>query len=589
MFLQKSSLLMAVSFSTLGLFSRMRIGLLLILSLLAGCQSLYSPSDSTAIEHVTGDHATSSHIQKALLAEFSMQRGELRNALEYYVNLAKETRDASSAEKATTIAVAMKKPGLIDQTSDLWFDIDPLNPSVYPVRFSNFIHTDRIEKATLVLIEAEKNNQSFRFLSDVISSDSRNPLYTQNMTLSLQDLPHSIMNNTDVRTALARLHFLEGNFTLARQQAERLINDNPEAKLDANVFLILAFSQDRDDDTLGAISTLKKGLLKLPQNFSLLSPLIEFQIKKGHFEEAEQTYQNAHLNNLYSTQLTINYISLLINYQQPERALSELAKIDYEDTGLPDQFHFLEANALAETGQKDKAIEHLLKITHLLKNSATEQLVVWLYDLGRETEINPTILSRINTSREAELILSVMQFHEQKDALELANNLAEGFLVRYPEADAIRYKQALILDSLDQWQKTETLLKMLLSKDPENPDYLNALGYTLLVRSERKQEAIEYIEAAYEQASDNPAIIDSLGWAHFIKGELDQAIYFLENAWILLPDPEIGAHYGESLWQQNQPDKAIEIWKEALKIDRNHSTLVDTLRRLHPTLLDKET
>ena len=69
------------------------------------------------------------------------------------------------------------------------------------------------------------------------------------------------------------------------------------------------------------------------------------------------------------------------------------------------------------------------------------------------------------------------------------------------------------------------------------------------------------------------------------KGDLDEAVDFLQQAWTQMQDAEIGAHYGEVLWQLANSDKAIEIWQEALQDNPNLPILRKTIKQYAPELL----
>ncbi|MFD1239278.1 tetratricopeptide repeat protein, partial [Latilactobacillus sakei subsp. carnosus] len=101
-------------------------------------------------------------------------------------------------------------------------------------------------------------------------------------------------------------------------------------------------------------------------------------------------------------------------------------------------------------------------------------------------------------------------------------------------------------------------------------------------------EAIDLIEQAYELDPEDPAIIDSLGWAHYLRGELDTAAALLNQAWNIMEDAEIGAHYGEVLWQLGQQEQARRIWRTSLELNAQLPTLRQTLEKFEPTLLDQE-
>jgi tetratricopeptide (TPR) repeat protein len=186
-----------------------------------------------------------------------------------------------------------------------------------------------------------------------------------------------------------------------------------------------------------------------------------------------------------------------------------------------------------------------------------------------------------------EQVAAISRLHEEKGNIDLSYELLNHALIALPESDVLRYRKALLAETLGNWTVTEIELKILLEKDPDNPQYLNALGYTLLTRTARIDEAMNYIESAYEKADNDPAIIDSLGWGFFMKGELEQSSYYLKKAWSILPDAEIAAHYGESLWQQRHYKEAIDIWKAALKASPGTPLLLDTIKRLSPSLMDE--
>ncbi|MDP7041031.1 MAG: tetratricopeptide repeat protein, partial [Gammaproteobacteria bacterium] len=114
---------------------------------------------------------------------------------------------------------------------------------------------------------------------------------------------------------------------------------------------------------------------------------------------------------------------------------------------------------------------------------------------------------------------------------------------------------------------------------PENATVLNALGYTLTTSTRRYDEAHGYISQALKKEPDNPAIMDSMGWVLFKQGKLEDAKKWLEQAYALLPDPEVAAHLGELNWTQGDEDAAITIWTEALQISPDSSVLNDTISR----------
>jgi tetratricopeptide (TPR) repeat protein len=93
------------------------------------------------------------------------------------------------------------------------------------------------------------------------------------------------------------------------------------------------------------------------------------------------------------------------------------------------------------------------------------------------------------------------------------------------------------------------------------------------------EEGFKLIERAHKLAPSDPFILDSMGWALFRLGRLDEAEKYLARAFFERPDPEIAAHLGEVLFAKGQPQKAREIWQSQLKATPDHPLLLETVRR----------
>ena len=105
-------------------------------------------------------------------------------------------------------------------------------------------------------------------------------------------------------------------------------------------------------------------------------------------------------------------------------------------------------------------------------------------------------------------------------------------------------------------------LLQILSIDKKNSNTLNALGYSLLIHTDRYDEAYEYIIEAYTYDPGNAAIIDSLAWALFKTNNYSEALGYARTAYSKDQDPEIVEHYCEILIKNGLKEeykKIIEI------------------------------
>ncbi|HEX7915194.1 tetratricopeptide repeat protein, partial [Rudaea sp.] len=149
-----------------------------------------------------------------------------------------------------------------------------------------------------------------------------------------------------------------------------------------------------------------------------------------------------------------------------------------------------------------------------------------------------------------------------------------------PDDPRLLYGRALACASADRVDEAIRDLRRLLEFKPDNADALNALGYTLADRTDRKTEALGLIEKALALKPGEPAILDSMGWVQYRLGNLDAAVEQLRRAYTKQRDPEIAAHFGEVLWVSGRKDEARQVWEEGRKKDAGNKVLLETIKRL---------
>ncbi len=155
-------------------------------------------------------------------------------------------------------------------------------------------------------------------------------------------------------------------------------------------------------------------------------------------------------------------------------------------------------------------------------------------------------------------------------------------LAAHPDEPDLLYDAAMVAEKLDRVDEAIRGLTRLVELQPENAQAMNALGYTLVDRTPRVDEGFKLVERAHALSPQDPFILDSLGWAYFRLGKLDDAEKHLRRAMEIRPDPEIAAHLGEVLWAKGERERATEIWQSQLKATPDHPVLLETLRRHKP-------
>jgi tetratricopeptide (TPR) repeat protein len=147
------------------------------------------------------------------------------------------------------------------------------------------------------------------------------------------------------------------------------------------------------------------------------------------------------------------------------------------------------------------------------------------------------------------------------------------------------YARALFRIGDDDVAGLEQDLRHILSLDPDNPQALNALGYTLADRTDRHQEALGYIQRAMAKQPDDGAFVDSMGWVQYRLGNLPEAVRYLRRAYELVQDGDVAAHLAEVLWASDQREEATRLWREALQRWPDSAALRESIARLQPDLL----
>ncbi|WP_170426989.1 tetratricopeptide repeat protein [Ruegeria arenilitoris] len=127
------------------------------------------------------------------------------------------------------------------------------------------------------------------------------------------------------------------------------------------------------------------------------------------------------------------------------------------------------------------------------------------------------------------------------------------------------YARGISHERLKNWESAEADFRKALELNPDQPQVLNYLGYSLVERKEKLDEALDMIERAVAARPDSGYIVDSLGWVLFRLGRYDEAVGHMERAVELMPvDPVVNDHLGDVYWAVGRAREAEFQWKRAL-------------------------
>jgi len=143
------------------------------------------------------------------------------------------------------------------------------------------------------------------------------------------------------------------------------------------------------------------------------------------------------------------------------------------------------------------------------------------------------------------------------------------------------YSRGICHERTNAWPAAEADFRRALALNPDQPQVLNYLGYSLVDRGEKLPEALGLIERAVRAQPDQGYILDSLAWAYYRLGRFDEALAPMEKASLLEPvDPVVTDHLGDVYWAVGRRLEAEFQWRRALSFDPAEADAVRLRRKL---------
>jgi tetratricopeptide (TPR) repeat protein len=447
--------------------------------------------------------------------------------------------------------------------------------------------------------------------------------------------------STDAAAArLGEALIAAGRTTEAVAAIRRAISLDPENK-DYSELLVRAFEEGGNNET--AVSELQRMIAADPTNPSLPRLLARIQARMGRIDEAVATIRTAmskqpqgeqeqKLLRLYLAKLLTDALrdadaiavyeealkergignTLLTSDDDKEFAAVILQRILalQKSAGLTKDAAATVERMRALFGKEDSTAdeEHIELLRHQGKRTEALQAIraarqrfpeesdfvrleaETLTELGRVDEavalLQPRLKGSIEDFNEYLIISSLyIQAGRGREAIEAARKaLALAPAERTDLQTAALITLSSAQDRAGDPAGSEESLRRVLNKEPDNATALNNLGYFLVERNERLNEALELIQRAVRAEPTNSSFLDSLGWVYFKLGQLDNAERHLkEAARRNSTSSTIHEHLGDLYHRQGKTELARAAWQKALSL----SLEVDKTARLKAKLSGK--
>lgn len=542
-----------------------------------------------------------------LAAEIALQRAQIGPAYQTYLTLARETHNPILAKRAVQIALEARSQSDVIDAARSWRQFIASEAKAATKNLPLLVLSGDLQTA--------KAQLKIELLQSTPATRGQTILTIQNLLANAPDPAEALITLQDILKN--ELNLSEAHYALGQQQL--LVNRLPQAK---NSFIkalklkpysestALIIAQFSERSRLQAIDIIEKFIAKNSDQQTMLKrqqrrdarvALAQVYLANQQLTKAREQFkliQQADPNDLMPL-LALGLIdfqdnrldsaeNLLIRYTRAIEKQTENSsplpphQLNYSQ---PDsnQANLLLAQIAISRNNRDQAQYYLDKIPSqsvlffkaklayaqmFAENKNYSQALATLKELKPSNLQEMILVKRL----ESAVLSENKNFAQAEDILE---NLARIL----PEDESIAYDYALAAERNGHYKIMENELKRIIILNPQSAQAYNALGYSLVERNERLNEAEKFLEQALKLAPQDAYSLDSLAWLKFRQGKTEEALKILQSLWQKNQSAELGAHLGEVLWSMKKFEEAKAVWQKAKQIDSNDQTLIKTLQR----------
>ncbi len=528
---------------------------------------------------------------KYLASELAFQRGEAFSAYATMLALARSTRDARLARRATEFAAAGSLSAEALKAARVWRELAPHSEEASQALVSLLVANGRIDEAKQMLAQQLAASTPEGLPATIVSVQRQLARMTDRKrgTALLRELLEPYRDSLEALLTLAQTAMVSGERAVALTEARAALARHPSSEVAA-----LTLAQVIEDKAESA-NVLGDFLKANPKARDVRLAYSRMLFEQNRVADARAQFE-----------------ILLQQYPNDQTTLYALGLLSVQSGDLPSSEKYLSAYIATLGGQPDRerdASQALLILAQIAEDrNDISGAMKWLEMVDPANQANYLAATvkraqllarsgRLDEAREvlhntdvegdderARLIVNEAQLLRDASRLDDALKLvADALKVQKDNVDLL-YEHAMLAEKANQLDLMERELRRIIQIAPDNQHAYNALGYSLADRNLRLQEAYDLIRKANELAPEDPFIMDSLGWVEFRLGRYEQAEKTLRRAFGIKADPEIAAHLGEVLWVLGREDEARQLWRDANAKDPKNSTLKGTLQRLQVKL-----
>jgi tetratricopeptide (TPR) repeat protein len=512
-----------------------------------------------------------------LVSEIAGQRGMLSVAKEGYLDLARKTRDPRVVRRAVEIALYSRDQAAALELSRLWLELEPDSSRALQTLVVMLIAEGRVEEAAPYLekmLNGANLDDAFMQLPALFSKTRDAEAVYKVVKVLAQKHPEL----AEAHYALAYAAFQAGHTDEAMGELKQADSLKPGWEPAALLRAQMLAKTSRAE----ALDFLKSFLEVHPGAQDVRLAYARMLVSANQLNEAHKQF--ARLADELPGSAEISMAAGLLSLQMgklddAEKYLSRTLDLGQEDGGV---VRYYLGQVAEERKDFELASSRYLSITdgeYLVPSRI--RLATMMARQGKLDEARAMLKSvkPDNDVQEVQLIQAEADLLREAKDYPAVFALLDAAVKARPDQVDLLYDRAMAAEKLNKLDVVEADLRKVIKLKPDYAHAYNALGYTLVEKTNRLSEATELLEKAIALSPEDPFILDSMGWLYYRKGNLDKALEFLERAWRIRQDPEIAAHLGEVLWMKGSRDEASRLWQTSLQSHPENEALIEILKK----------
>jgi len=500
-----------------------------------------------------------------MTAEIAGQRNRYGVALDGYLEAAKRVEDVRVAERAAKIGLYLKDNKRTSEAVSIWLDQDGSNLTARKIAVLSALKGSDKELAVKHLIKMLEDDPAgfegtLLELVRLMGKEGRADFVFE----VLEDIAAKHPDQAVVFFVQSMLAGQLNKGEVARDKVAHALSLQPD--WDKALILHAQLSaQNRQYES--ARIGLEKVLTQSPDNNKVRKLLGQVLMKMNKLDRAEAVYQE--ILQAEGDDGESQFALALISLQKKEEQKAEVyLKKLVNKRGWDAQASFYLGRIAFNNSKFAESLTWFDKVTQgPYRYEASMAAVSVLLQQSDFEEVELRVLQLSNNFPQKKvqiLLLKAEVYTKQKKYQKTFDVLSEG-LKSFPEHRDLLYGRALIAEKVDRLAILESDLKKILVKNPKDVAVLNALGYTLVDRTDRYNEADEYLTKALELSPGNALIMDSMGWLRFKQGQMEASLVLLKAAYEKQAENEIAIHLAEVLHVLGRAKEAADIINKAVE------------------------